>query len=211
VWQPRQAEVSDTDIRLARSDRSRGDLEGSRIHPFAQQVDLFLELGLQVGQFLTVALTAFWCSGTGLDRIFGGDEAVQDPGESPVETDWKRRARKPAAAGLLILTAVGLALGLAWWVRERDPAHVQVHTALGNAFFRRRQWAESEEQYRAAVRGGSNAGPVFYYLAGMVSARGDHDETAKILERGLHVVTEREWQEKLQSALGQAKQGQPVR
>ena len=59
---------------------------------------------------------------------------------------------------------------------------------------------EAEEQYRGALRGGSDAGRTWMALAHVVHRQGDLAETKRVLDRALEQVSDPAWRVRLEQA-----------
>ncbi len=161
---------------------------------------LLYDFGLQIGPFVMFALTAFWNSRplpAPRSRSSGRTQERR-------ATRWGR-LRGPARAAIVVgVLSLPFGIAMAWHiVREADPRHVAAHARIGQLFFVQHDTARAEQQYRAAVAGGTADPAVYYNLAAIVVKQGRQDEAVRLLRRCSEVADPTVWSERIDRAFRQ--------
>ena len=146
---------------------------------------LVYDFGLQAGPFVLAMLTMAWNAGLSL------------PARVPKPGRWKHRLAIGAVSLIVVVAAV-----VSWSVwRESHPLHVQAHATLGLLFHGQQKLEKAEEQYRIAIRGGTQDPSVFYNLAGIDAWSGRQQEALDVLVQGRRLTSDPEWSAKFEQAI----------
>jgi hypothetical protein len=164
---------------------------------------LLYDVGLQLGPFLMLGLTATW-NGLADLAVLREPERLRRRREDARTANvfWRRRFLA-LACGIAVLAAAAAV----WrWQRESNPLHIAAHARLGHIYWEHRSLHAAEQQYRIALDGNTSDPDVYYKLAGLVSQRADRRQAADLLRRGLGVAADPAWQRRFREALAAAGQ-----
>ncbi len=149
---------------------------------------LLYDVGLQLGPFVMLGLTATW---NGL-----ADRPRRKDTRTP-NVFWRRRILALACGSAVVVAAAAI-----WrWQRESNPLHIAAHARLGHIYWEHRSLHAAEQQYRIALDGNTSDPDVYYKLAVLVSQRADRRQATDLLRRGLGVAGDPAWQRRFREAL----------
>ena len=150
---------------------------------------LLYDFGLQAGPFLLALLTVTWNLG------------LKIPGRTSAPLSM-RRMLTLGAVSMVVVAAMVL-----FWSRWREsrPLHVAAHATLGRIYQENGNSPGAMEQYRIAIRGGTNDSPVFFNLAILASKSGRHHEALDLLIQGQQVALDPQWNMKFERAIARLK------
>jgi hypothetical protein len=159
---------------------------------------LVYAIPLQGVPFVLFLLTASWNAGLRPAQLITGQtsptEARSPNPRTPV------RARSPlfsyavsVLAGLFLVGAASLGMGMWEKVRELDPLHLRTHVLLGNMRWLEGNVREAEGEYRHVVEAGTGEGEAWLRLAQIRALKGEREEAIGILEEAVGVVQDPTW------------------
>jgi len=163
---------------------------------------LLVDFGLNIGPFVVLLLTFSWNVGIGLFSRSELTTAHHDSGEKTSARSPRRGSASslwtPMRATVSMILMLGVGASAWTLLRESDPRHVQMHARVGHLFLRSDQWAKAEAQYTIALKNGTTDGRAWLNVAVLQAKRGHTGEAIHLLQRGLQVVKDKNWRQKLQ-------------
>ena len=143
--------------------------------------------GLGQCLFIIMACGAAWNSGIKL--------ACVPTARRPSSYKLASRILLPIGAFTLLVMAYGTL------VRERNPAHIRAHIQVGKLCLAKHALPEAAIEFRSAIKAGTDQGEAWYSLAGIERQLGHEAESRRVLRKGLEIVKDEPWREKMRKVL----------